>query len=150
MTFVVDDIGELNSLFESIETAVQNADYTEVMEQGEQSLAEQHAGMFAGEYDSNLVDWKPLKESTIRRKKHDRILVETGALRESLVAVGGPSNVHETTRSGLVYGTGIDYAGYLQEGTSRMPARPPVGISDETLDKIVNQVADATVELLRG
>lgn len=123
-------------------------DYSQTLQDFMPVLAEQEAGMFAGEYDSSLTDWTPLKPSTVARKGHDRILVDTGALRESLVHVGGPGNINEVAPRGMLFGTEVEYAGFLQDGTSRMPSRPPVGISDETLDKLCERIADATVEKL--
>lgn len=147
MTQTVDNIGEL---FADLNQAVQDADYSETLEAFMPRMAEQEAGMFAGEFDSNLEPWAPLKPSTIKRKGHDRILVESGDLRKSLVSVGGPGNISEVAPKGMLFGTDVEYASFLQEGTSRMPARPPVGISVETLDKLCDAVADATIEMLRG
>lgn len=68
--------------------------------------------------------WAPLAGSTISRKGHDRILYETGALMESLT--GGEGESFEVNGSELLFGTDIEYAGYLKAGTSRMPARDPI------------------------
>jgi phage gpG-like protein len=144
---IYDDVG---SLFADLQTAFQDIDYKPLLETFMPQLAEYEAGMFAGEYDSNLNDWAPLKKSTIDRKGHDRILVETGALRESLVHIGGAGNIHEVFDHGLTFGTDVEYAHFHQDGTSRMPARPPVGISEETLDKFCDQIANHVVENLKG
>lgn len=148
MSEVLDGFGSIESLFHDMAERVENADYTEVLEPFQQTLAEQHAGMFAGEFDSNLIDWEPLKPSTIKRKGHDRILVEHGDLMRSLVTVGGSDNVHDVQPRGLIYGTSDPKALFHQFGTVKMPARPPVGVSEENLDKLVDQVADSTVEIM--
>jgi phage gpG-like protein len=148
VSHLLNGMSALDSLFADMETRVQDADYTPVLDPFQQTLAEQHAGQFAGEFDSNLDSWAPLKPSTIKRKGHDRILYETGALRASLVTVGGPGNIHEVTPSTLLFGTSDQKALYHQEGTRKMPARPPVGVSEENIDKLVDQIADSTVEIL--
>lgn len=139
---------EIESIFHDVEQVVQDADYTTDLETGEQWLAEQHAGQFAGEFDSNLESWSPLKESTVKKKGHDRILVEHGALMASLVSVGGPGNIHGAMPRGMLFGTDVEYAIFHQNGTGKMSARPPVGLSEETLDKLTNRIADSTVEKL--
>lgn len=141
-------IEDLDALFAEMQDHVENADYTETLEGFQQTIAEQEAGMFAGEYDSNLVSWSELKPSTIKRKGHDRILVETGALRESLVHVGGTGNIHSATSRQLVYGTSDEHAIFHQFGTRKMAARPPVGLTEDSLRKLTDNVADATVEIL--
>ena len=148
MTIVIDSLEQMESVFHDIGAALEKADYSDVLKQSQHDLAEQHAEMFAGQYDSNRNAWAPLAASTIKRKGHDRILVETGALRDSLVTIGGPGNVHEAMQRGMVFGTDVEYALFHQTGTSRMPARPPVGMAEETLDKLANRIADRTVEIL--
>lgn len=148
---ILNGLSAIDSMFADMEARVHDADYTSVLEPYQQILAEQHAGMFAGEFDSNLVDWSILKPSTIKRKGHDRILVEKGDLMRSLTSVGGPGNIHEVTPSSLVFGTSDPKALFHQEGTSKMVARPPVGMSQDTEDKLVDSVADGTVEIvMRG
>ena len=132
-----------------METRLINADYELELKTTQQEVADYEAGMFAGEFDSNLNDWPALKPSTIARKGNDRILVETGALRASLVSVGGPGNISATAPRGMLFGTEVEYAIFHQEGTRKMPARPPVGMSEETLDRAVERIADSAVEKMK-
>ena len=142
------DLPQLDAVIDDLKTQASELDYTQEMTDFLPELASYEAGMFAGEFDSSLVDWEPLRPSTIKRKGHDRRLFDMGALRDSLVHIGGSGNIAEAFPHGLIFGTDIEYAGYLQDGTSRMPARPPVGISEETIDKLCEVVADATVDKL--
>lgn len=148
MTTTITDPTEIGPILWGLMTQARSMTYEPVLQESLQDIAEYEAGMFAGEYDSSLTSWAPLAASTIKRKKHDRILIDTGALRESLVHVGGSGNIAAAAERGLVFGTDVEYAHFLQDGTSRMPARPPVGISDETLDKICDRIADDTVRQL--
>lgn len=150
MTEVLDSPEDIKTLFADLGQRVKVADYTEELEGFLPRIAEFEAGMFAGQFDSNLEDWSPLRPATIRRKGDDRILIDAGALRDSLIHVGGPGNIAESAPRGLLFGTNIEYAGFLQEGTSKMPARPPVGMSEEMLDKLCEVVADATVEKMKS
>lgn len=65
-------------------------------------------------------DWPPLAASTIERKGHGEILVETGELRSSLT---DPGMAMRKSAKTLEYGTNVDYARYHQEGTPKMPMR---------------------------
>ena len=143
------DINEFSAMLAGIGDQVAAMDYSDTLDEFMPVIAEQHASMFGSEQDSNGSKWAELRPSTIARKGHDRILFETGALRDSLVSVGGPNNIAEAFPRGLVFGTSDEKALFHQDGTSRMPARPPVGLSEETLGKLVDRVADATVEKLK-
>jgi len=142
-------IDEFATVIDGIGQQVSAMDYSETLGDFLPTIAEQHAEMFGGEHDSNGSPWAQLAPSTVARKGHSRILFETGALMESLVSVGGENNIAESFPRGLVFGTSDEKALFHQNGTSRMPARPPVGLSEETLDKLVDRVADATVEKLK-
>lgn len=139
---------ELARIFAEIGEIVANADYTEVMESFMPIFAADESRAFAHEMTVEGEPWAPLKPSTVARKGNDRILVEHGALIASLVNVGGPHNIHEAMPRGAIFGTSDPKALFHQLGTSRMPARPPVGISEETLDRLCEAVADRTVELI--
>lgn len=145
----INSFPEFGGILLDVEQRVVNADYQPELADAAVQIADYEAGMFAGEFDSNGESWAPLKPSTIKRKGHDRILIESGALRESLVHVGGPGNITEVMPRGMLFGADVEYAIFHQQGTSRMPSRPPVGMSEETLDKLVNSVADGTVERMK-
>lgn len=63
------------------------------------------------------VPWAPLAASTVRRKGHDKLLYDTGRLRDS-ITLG-----MVTDRTATV-GTDAPYSIYHQMGTKRMDARP--------------------------
>ncbi|MEE7478427.1 phage virion morphogenesis protein [Methylobacterium hispanicum] len=67
--------------------------------------------------------WAAWARSTAaRKKKGSGLLVDTGRLMGSISAsVAGDT---------AVIGTNVFYGGYLQEGTSKMPARPFLGLSN--------------------
>lgn len=151
MTHVnVEQVADLPYLMRDIEDSVRDANYQPILQDFQQDIAEGEKAAFDGQHEPGGAAWAPLRPSTIARKGHNRILFETGALMTSLVSLGGPGNINATTERSLLFGTDIPYAIFHDQGTSRMPARPPVGMSEETLDKLCNKIADATVELMKG
>jgi HK97 gp10 family phage protein len=82
-------------------------------------LLENSAKEALGTYE---FGWAPLKPETIARKATgDSPLLETGATRESI-----QHNVDANGKEAHV-GTDLEYAKYLEFGTSRIPARPFLG-----------------------
>ena len=72
-------------------------------------------------------------------------LVRTGRLYASL-AEGHPDNVSEVSGSTGAYGTSVPYAALVADGTSRMPARNFLALSDHTVDAAVDAAMDALFE----
>jgi hypothetical protein len=140
---------EVGSVFLELDQAFERADYTKEMAETSADLERQEYGMFAGEHDSSGSPWPKLAPATVAQKGHDQILYEHGPLGESLFSNTGDA-IRTPMERGLTFGTSTPYALFHQEGTSRMPARPPVGISEETIDRLVERVANAVVEKLRG
>ena len=66
-------------------------------------------------------DWPPLAESTRRYRDGQPLLVQTGALRESLV---NPGQAADTGPLRMSWGTDVPYAHYHQDGGT-IAGRPP-------------------------
>ena len=64
----------------------------------------------------------------------------TGRLKASLT--GGEGGVWDVGPRSLRYSSRVPYFRYQQLGTSRMPARPPLVMLPETLDKLLDSVKD--------
>lgn len=139
---------ELGGILLDVEERLNNADYEQTLQPFLATLEQTHSAQFRSQQDSGGNAWAPLAPSTIARKGHSRILFESGDLQTSLTS-GGSDAIREVFDRGLIFGTSTEYAIFHQEGTSRMPARPPVGIQTQTLDEMVNAVADAAVEQLK-
>jgi phage gpG-like protein len=93
---------------------------------------------FDREVDPRDNKWADLKPATWARKKTRKILTETGKLRRSIKITGD--------RSGIKMNASAEYAGYLQSGTSKMPARPFLGWSPKWL----NLLRERIVKHVRG
>lgn len=59
------------------------------------------------------------------------ILTASGKLRASLSVKGAEGSVNDIQPQGMTVGTSIEYGIYHQTGTSRMPAREPILLSDD-------------------
>ena len=102
--------------------------------------------------------WQPLARPRGRkrdRKKRkgqgaDKPLRDTGLLMASLTAsgVGAPQHVERVTESGMIFGTSVPYASFHQHGTSRIPARPFLGISPRLQTALRRLITDYLVNLL--
>lgn len=88
--------------------------------------------------------WPPLAPSTIARKGHATILVDTETLRDSLTDAGDERHIEHVTSDELVFGTSVSYAKYHQRGTSRTPQRRPIELTDhqrrESIKKLQRRI----------
>lgn len=80
-----------------------------------------------GSYGSG--GWKDLSPRYEKRKKGGSILVKTGLLRGSLLG-GNPWSIRVINPLELRLGTKLHYGIYHQTGTRKMPARPPIQLTD--------------------
>ena len=149
----LDSVDDLQSdVYDSINQQYASANYTKTLMSFVDVLETRHASMFAESKNPVGESWPPLAQSTIDRKGHDTILVESDRLRSSLVGSESDSIrdiFQEENTAGLVFGTRIPYASFHQHGTARIPQREHVGMNDETLQQLVDNVADFTVDVIR-
>jgi len=105
--------------------------------------------LFNSQGGSGGSKWHPLAPSTLRRKPPGLpILVRSGALRESLTSTGG-DNITKISRNKLTFGTRDPKAGFHQHGTSRMPARPVLMITERDKKRWVKIMQRHLVGLAR-
>lgn len=83
--------------------------------------------------------WAPLSRNT-RRKRGHGLLVDTGRLLGSIQA--------SNTDTQAIVGTNVNYAGYLQYGTRKMPARPFLGLSKSNTDEVQQAVENFIKRML--
>ncbi len=144
-----DTFEQIGGVLPDCESRVRNADYSATLSEMLPTIAAGEVLAFASETLPGGEQWATLAPSTLRRKGHRKILFETGSLKESLVNMGGSGNINGVASRGLVFGTEMAYATFHQAGTLRMPVRPAIGVSEETVGKIANAIADATVEKMK-
>lgn len=154
LTVEVTNLEDISAVIETVMAGIASASESPGYANALPILVEQsriaHAGYFATSTDPAGTAWAPLAPSTIERKGHDTILVDTGKLRASLTASSaGGDAIRETfdngNQAGITFGTSVEYAGYHMSGASRMPARPEVGVNDKLADEMANTIADHVV-----
>ncbi len=79
------------------------------------------------------------------------ILVDKGDLLQAATG-GGPGHISQVSPQELVLGVQGDISGaiYHAEGTSRMPARPFMGATESTEEKIEERLADFILDKVFG
>ena len=138
-TILIQGVGDMREVVATI-------DYENMLQEFLYEIAEEKDQAFTNQSTVTGEPWASLAESTIKKKGFNVILVDTGALRTSLVDIGGSENVNSVTSHGLLYGTDVEYAIYHETGTEIMPARPVVGISEQLIDELALRVADVTAD----
>lgn len=86
--------------------------------------------------------WAPRKD-----KLSHPLLIKSGEL---LSEAGGKAGYTIVEPNLLVKGTELEYAGFQNSGTSKMPAREFMGLSEEYLQKVEGVVADGVLEAVFG
>lgn len=127
-------------------------------------LRSQMVTRFRDQMSPDGVPWKPLKRP--RRRKRDKkrnrradgssqggqkVLWDKGILAGS---AGGKANqkpdIDTVAAMWLEQGSNLYYAGFHQDGTRHIPARPFAGITDKDVEKIEMFIADSIVAQLTG
>jgi len=145
----LDSLDALGGILLDVELRFNETTYKEVLTEFQETLRLGEVDAFANEREPGGTPWAELSPVTIAKKGHDIILFETGALQESLTNIGGTNNISEVEDMWSVFGTSDEKAAFHQFGTSRMPARPPVGTNDEAVDELAESIADHAVESLK-
>lgn len=136
-------------VYTDINECLENADFSVPFRLIAKELERFEQGLFESEHAPDGTPWAPLRPATIARKGHDLILHDTGRLGASLMQETGDS-IRAVDPHYLTFGTSTEYAGFLQDGTSRMPARPMVGLNEEVIDLIADYIGDGVTVALGG
>ena len=147
----LDDLRFLGGVFAEIEQQFNDADYTQLLAQTILDLEEEHDKYFVNEHSPAGVAWPPLAPSTVKKKGHDSILWETGAMMDSLISTTSDSIrevVSEPPNHSLSFGTSDEKSPIHQFGAGRIPQREHVGVNEPFCDQLAEKTADATVALL--
>lgn len=100
---------------------------------------------FTSSTDERGRQWKPRK---VRGDGHP-LLIDTGKLLQAATGGGAGHYTKAASRElevGIFSGV-VSYAKYHETGTSKMPARPFMGVSERRLEEIDEIVADAGMEV---
>jgi phage gpG-like protein len=88
--------------------------------------------------------WKPLAASTVTEKAKKglapEILQATGRLKDSLTRRFDPEHVERLSPDSLTFGSLVPYGIFHQTGTSRMPQRQPVALTEGDKVRLVKEM----------
>ncbi len=138
----------LNSLTEDFK----RIDYTKALNAVYEVQRKKVSRNFLTQSDAAGKPWDPLRPSTVAKKGHSRILVDSARMVLSVTRPAHGDQIKDISGRApafLVYGTSVEWAGFHQDGTSKIPQREFLAIDDETVDKMADVVADAIVEELK-
>lgn len=85
--------------------------------------------------------WAQLKPDTIKKKNSSKILVDTGALKDSVTQPGAQFQILEITNLGIMFGTDRPWAVVQQTGSSRVPARPFIRFLPNDVNRWTGMIA---------
>jgi phage gpG-like protein len=133
---------KLERIYQAVADAVTNFEGSDVLQDEiVPLLAHVHEDYFNQQAGPD-GPWAALAPSTVNRKGHDTILIDTGTMRSSLLFEGG-DHIQDVGADFLTWGTDDPKSYFHQMGTSRIPARPFVGLKDGDIDQIAEKIADA-------
>jgi len=131
------------------------SDFSPALEDIADDFLELEKTQFAGQGKSGSGGWKALSPDYGAWKAVNypgaKILERDGWLRDSLTVKDAPFQVREITATQAVMGSNLKYAMYHQTGTRKMPARPPIQLSESDKTrwgKLVHEWLFATAKSL--
>ncbi|HBL47656.1 phage virion morphogenesis protein [Gimesia sp.] len=137
---------ELGGFLNGVVNRLEQPKASKVLSEWNDELAGDLAKGFLSGESPDGVPWAPLKNP--RPPGHNpgtRPLIDTGDLLRSVVS-DGPGHIEIVTDDATTFGTNIVYAGVHQDGSkedskNNIPARPFIGIPDESLDKAIEMLS---------
>lgn len=152
MPTVIDGQDGLNELYANVREDFLTINYQNYLKRELKELEKQHASYWEKDAGPDGTAWPELAPSTIKRKGHATILVDTKRLKPSL-AQRTADSIRETYEEGhnhgLEFGTEVPYSMDHDEATSNRPARRHVGTNEEHLAAMTERAADYTLNELK-
>lgn len=148
---IYDDFTGFGLVIREMEIGYERLSYEPILTAIIPQLQIDHKGFFSHKAGPDGAGWKENAASTQAKKGHGIVLFVTGDLERSLSESGASGAIRAVSDRGLLFGTSIDYSSVNQTGTKdgKISARPHVGLLEETLNKLVSDVADLTIESLK-
>jgi phage gpG-like protein len=147
-------LDQLPAFFEARAKAIEHIDLTPQMRVAGLSLVLGDVrGLFDRGESPDGESWLPLKRARRRNKAVGTVglpLRDTGVLMASVTVAGAPGSIFDVGPSWLTVGTnlkskkGAPYPYFHQYGTRTIPARPFLGFTPKTIDRI-DQILTAAV-----
>lgn len=170
-TIELDNIEELQGVYDAIAAAHDATNYQGALGVVADDLRDVHQNYFLGSFGPSGEDWKPWYWRDPDVSNDHPTLIAHGRLRDSLVTLS-PDHIEAIAPREMTWGTSVPYAGvhnfgavvtvggkglvgrfggFIPPGSKlTIPQREHVGMNDETTTNVVDKVADAAVEQLKG
>jgi phage gpG-like protein len=147
---VIEDQAGLDALFQGVVNDFESINWRPWLTKTMRAVETEHAQMWGQQRDPAGEPWKKLAPSTVRRKGHSTILVETGRLRRSLTTPndGVREMFQEGGNIGLIFGTDVPYSIYHLRGGERLPKRDHVGLPLPMFEGFVGDACDFALKEL--
>src|SRR5437763_185235 len=124
-TWIIKDFGSSEKVAENLQAHGERADNMfGVLTKIALDMLESERKLFESGGRRGGGSWKKLKPDTIKRKGHDKILVDTGMLKSSLTELGAPFQVMDITKTTIRFGTDDPIAIVHDLGLGTVPKRP--------------------------
>lgn len=143
---------DLDAVYAGLSRAWNEIRYRTLLIDELRNLERQHKKYFDTETGPDGSKWPPLKDRTVIRKGHEKILVDTGALRRSLVSThssGVRIVIDEPAGRTLSFGTDVEYSVFHDTAKGNRPARRHVGVKPEYVNGFGERVIDFALEELK-
>lgn len=149
---VIQSQSDLDNLYASVARDFADTVYSHYLHDQLRKFEKLHALYFDSEADPVGASWPPLAPSTVARKGHNTILLDTGRLKGSLTGGHGDAVrdvIDEGGRAGLTFGTRVPYSIYHDKAAQNRPARRHVGMSAEVLNAIAEGAVDVALKRIK-
>jgi hypothetical protein len=152
---ILENQQDLNRLFDSVVEGFRALSFQQMFLEEQRMMAELHMGYFLSATGPGGAKWPPLATSTIEKKGHATILVDTGRLVGSLNnAQGGADGIRETVDdfggagAGFSFGTDVPYSVFHDRPIGQKH-RQHVGIDENYFSGIFDRSMDYALEGLK-
>lgn len=151
------DVKDFPKLVTSFAGILENAPAADLMNELHYMVREAQASNFATAQSGSGQQW-PLRKyhghPTLDKGRSGipghPLLIDTGDLYLSVTSPSGPDHVGEIIDKAFTSGTDLPYAGFMEFGTNKIPARPFIGIDKKTVDNMQEKVSEWGWSILIG
>lgn len=152
---IIESQQDLNRLFDSVVEDFRALSFQQMFLEEQRMMAEVFVGYFLSATGPSGAKWPPLATSTIEKKGHNTILVDTGRLVGSLNSpTGGGDAIRETVDdfggagAGFSFGTAVPYSVFHDRPIGQKH-RQHIGIDENYFSGIVDRSMDYALEGLK-
>lgn len=123
-------------IVDALQAFVEKGDFRDAFEQCKGHIEENFWQIFQSAVDSEGNPWPEHAESTVAKMGEHELLVDTGALLQSMTDQGN----YTISDRYMVASCDLEYAEYQNFGTSNIPPREFMYLRPETIDKVMETI----------